>query len=234
MNTCKIYSLIDPRTGAIRYVGRTVQPLDFRLANHIRDAKVGKKCLRAAWVRELLNEGLRPLIRTLEIVPNEIARTKERQWTLELMGNGCDLVNSNVAGGGSVHPKTYVDWTPDIDQKLGMVADSVIAESIGVTRKAVSYRRKKLGIPASFDRTRNTPPPPMAGHNRIQLPDAIIERLGKEPDYILGDKIGVAKTVIAKARKARGIPPYAESTGNTGQYKKGNFPARWLKGSSNE
>jgi hypothetical protein len=223
----KIYTLLDPRTGERKYVGRTVQSLAQRLRQHVNDARK-KTNKRVAWVRELLALGLRPLIVLVDEVPEGMGKAAEIDWTLKLMAEGCDLVNDGIGRGGCEHPKKIVAWTDELDALLGTIADSIIAEKIGTTRKTVTYRREKLGIPASFDRTRNTPPPPMAGHNRIELPDHIVARLGQAPDYVLGNEIGVAKTVIARARKEHGIKPYAETTGRNGQYKDGNFPARWL------
>lgn len=229
MKTCTIYALLDPRTNTIKYVGRTVQPLEFRLRNHIRDAKIGKQHQRAIWIRELLDAETKPLIQKLEIVPNDLAHDAEREWTKRLLDEGHLLVNSNLAGGGCNHPKTRANWSPETRALLGQVADAVVAKLVGVTRKAVSYERAKLGIPASFDRTRNTPPPPMGGHNRIELPDSIINQLGMLADDKLAKIAGVSKKRIIRERHARGISSYAERTGNSGRYKTGNYPTRWLK-----
>lgn len=65
--------------------------------------------------------------------------------------------------------------------------------------------------------------------NAIKLPDDIISMLGTMPDYKLAEIAGVAKKTILRRRVALGIKSYAETSGNTGTYKKGNFPARWLK-----
>lgn len=229
MDTCKVYTLSDPRTGTIRYVGRTVQTLQQRLANHIGEARKGKLHPRAVWIRSVLDSGFLPTIAVVDSVPNENARNAEREWTKRLLDQGCDLVNSNLAGGGCTYPKKRAKWTPETLGMLGKVADAVIADMVGVTRKAVSYERTKLGIEAPFDRTRNVPPPPMAGHNRVELSDDVIALLGTMPDYKLAAIAGVSKKRIIAERHRRSVSSFAEQTGNTGQYKKGNFPARWLQ-----
>jgi len=71
-------------------------------------------------------------------------------------------------------------------------------------------------------------PPAMGGHNKLALPTEVEERLGKLPDYQLAAIIGCCKTVIARRRREKGIPSYAETTGNDGKIKKGNYPKRWL------
>ncbi len=49
-----IYGLVDPRDYKVRYVGRTSQRMDKRLAHHIFAAKSGKKTPVYDWLRSLL------------------------------------------------------------------------------------------------------------------------------------------------------------------------------------
>lgn len=52
-----IYVLKDPDTNEIRYVGKTIKPLDSRLANHIYHAKKPKhRNKRLNWIRSLLKQ----------------------------------------------------------------------------------------------------------------------------------------------------------------------------------
>ena len=68
----RFYALIDPRDGAIRYVGRTVSALNIRLNSHIRTSVKGKSnSPKAQWIRELVSVGLSPVIRLLEEVDVE-------------------------------------------------------------------------------------------------------------------------------------------------------------------
>lgn len=222
-----IYGLVDPRTDEIRYVGKTIQPLQMRLQQHVWNARTEHTTHKTArWIKELCDLRMKPRITLLEEVPAARWRQAERHWAEyceSLRGLTNDMFRTGAGG-----TRSYVSrWTPELEARLGIDPDAVIADAMGITRKAVSYRRRVLGIPASFNRERNTPPPPMAGHNRITLPDATIARLGTEPDYVLGNELGVAKTVIARERRARGIAPYATQSGRTGQFQKGNFPARW-------
>jgi hypothetical protein len=64
----------------------------------------------------------------------------------------------------------------------------------------------------------------------IELPGHIVSQLGQLPDYRLAEVAGLNKSVIRRCRIRLGIPSYADKTGNTGRYKSGNYPARWLKG----
>ena len=229
MRQVAIYALSDPRSGIVYYVGRTWQPLVMRLQQHVWRSRTGRDtCGRAVWIKSLWEQGVKPAITPLEMVDEADWPQAEWRWIVHFRSAGAPLVNEAAAGAGGTRSH-IIEWTPELDARLGVEADSVIAEELGVTRKAVSYRRRVLKIPASFNRARNTPPPPRGGWNRKELPPEIIARLGTEPDYKLGEELGVVKTVIARARRARGIKPYAELTGNTGRYAKGNYPARWKK-----
>jgi hypothetical protein len=210
-------------------VGRTKQPLPLRLRQHMDQARRRKNGgfkftnPRVEWIRSLFEQERKPQIKLLESVPIEFQRQAEAHW----MQKVSDLVNSGSANQGGT--RSYVaEWTPEREAQLGKVADSILAEEMGITRKAVTYRRAVLGIPASYDSSRMKPPPAMAGHNRITLPDNIMELLGKMPDWKLGNLAGVSKYTIGRARHELNIPSYAESTGNNGHYKQGHFPTRWL------
>lgn len=70
----------------------------------------------------------------------------------------------------------------------------------------------------------------VAGHNRVDLPTEILEQLGRLQDYQLAAQAGVSKTVIAQRRRELAIPSYAEQSGNTGQFRKGQPHPRWSRG----
>ena len=61
-----IYSLTDPITNQIRYVGKTVN-LEQRLYNHINHAKTMKyKRHVCYWINSLLKQGKLPIMNVLE------------------------------------------------------------------------------------------------------------------------------------------------------------------------
>ncbi len=57
--TASIYTLTDPRTSEVRYVGVTAGSLEVRLKGHLR---YKGKDHRTAWVRSLLAVGVTPVI----------------------------------------------------------------------------------------------------------------------------------------------------------------------------
>ncbi len=224
-----IYLLSDPRTKAPFYVGRTIQPLRLRLAQHWQTAgRKDRVNTKADKIRELRALGIKPLIDVIETVPFEEWQEAERFWIEYFRFFGIKLANANNGGGGGT--QSYVTtWTPELDAQLGVVADAVIAGQMGITRKAVTYRRSVLGIPASFDLRRMKPPPPMGGWNAKKFSEEELARLGLAPDYVVAKELGTNKSTIARLRRERGIDPYATKTGHNGQYQAGHFPTRWLK-----
>ena len=225
----QIYALIDPRNNQIRYVGKTVNPLISRLREHIWTSRTNRsKCRRALWIKELCELNLKPEIALLETVNESEWKDAERRWEKKLKKQGFALLNDKPTGGGCGRNNKRIEWTKELIDELGKIPDAIIAEKLGVTRKAVNYKRSSLGIKASFDRTRNTPPS-MAGWNKKSLPDAAIEKLGKLPDYILAKEYNVSKKTISRARNELKIKPYAQSTGNNGQFQKGQPHPRWQR-----
>lgn len=223
-----IYGLIDPLTQQLRYVGRTIQPLAIRLRQHIETSKRKKSMSgKCQWIRSLLRVGVKPEIFEIERVTLKASPEAEGTWIAYFRYIGAALLNEqshNVGGSRSY----VVDWTEERIARLGKIPDEDYAKELGVDRKTIEYKRNKLGISKCGQR-HFVPPPPMGGWNRIELPQHVIDQLGKAPDYILGNEIGVGKSVIARARKERGIPDYSAIHGHPTRYKDGNNPARWEK-----
>jgi len=100
MNMTYIYALSDPRTNAIRYVGKSNDP-DRRLQDHIVQAP-RNKYRTARWVNSLIQQGLVPGIEILEEVVDSEWQVSERKWILLCRAQGCDLTN-HTDGGEGVH-----------------------------------------------------------------------------------------------------------------------------------
>lgn len=136
--SCSIYTLTDPRTDAIRYVGVTMFTLRQRLLDHIRKARWGEKTHRAAWIRQLLKLGLKPTINLLEETED---RYRECYWIAKLRAEGCDLVNTTNGGDG------FGKMTDDARQRLSerMKGSSPSVE----TRRKLSIARTGYITPQS-------------------------------------------------------------------------------------
>lgn len=89
-----IYGLVDPRNGAVCYVGQTICKLSKRLVEHCAAPHTKALC---KWVNELEREGLKPLIELLEEVPRECLNAYEDYWMGEMAYRGMYLLNARLS-----------------------------------------------------------------------------------------------------------------------------------------
>lgn len=95
--TSKIYSLSDPTTGEIRYVGKTKHKLDRRLRQHLSRSIAGGPQHVNKWIRLLQVNNISPVIELIEEV--EDWQTAERTWISYFITNGANLTNIDPGGG---------------------------------------------------------------------------------------------------------------------------------------
>ncbi|HOV78263.1 MAG TPA: hypothetical protein PLS24_09550 [Sedimentisphaerales bacterium] len=74
-----IYSLSDPRTRAVRYVGVTFRG-KARFNEHMSRAINGGKTHRDCWIRSLVTNGLKPEYSELEVGAGDGWQDRERHW----------------------------------------------------------------------------------------------------------------------------------------------------------
>lgn len=92
----ELYGLFCPRTGELRYVGKSVNAKQ-RLAGHISDAH--RKALPSScWIRSLLSDGLAPEMRVLAKVQESEWQEAERALIAGHRAAGTRLLN--IADGG--------------------------------------------------------------------------------------------------------------------------------------
>jgi hypothetical protein len=97
-----VYTIKDPRTGAIRYVGWTSKSLARRLNTHIQEA-ISKRArsYRAKWLLSLLSIGIRPVIEAIEHGNGDGWAEAERRWIAKFRADGARLVNATDGGEGT-------------------------------------------------------------------------------------------------------------------------------------
>lgn len=102
MATVYIYALRDPRSDAIRYIGKT-KSLRQRLEAHAQDAKSNKG--KAGWFAELAACGLTPEMVTLQVCDSDTWRDAEIAWIAKGRAAGWPLFNITDGGeeGGKLH-----------------------------------------------------------------------------------------------------------------------------------
>ena len=95
-----IYALLDPRDNEVRYIGKTTNPNN-RLSGHITECKKEQSThYRAKWVKSLLKENLKPLIKFLKICPLTDFVKYETEYIQLYKSN--KLTNSDETGQGNV------------------------------------------------------------------------------------------------------------------------------------
>ena len=94
----KIYTLSDPITKEIRYLGITKQSLNRRLSGHLYDTKSKKPTHKINWINSLLNNGYIPDIELLDEVDDDLAYIMEIYWISQLKSWEIHLTNSTLEG----------------------------------------------------------------------------------------------------------------------------------------
>jgi len=133
-----IYGLTDPRTGCIRYVGKTVN-ISQRVKRHIYKAKKGEMGHKANWIRSMLRENLYPVALTLEICPEERWEQAEKIWIASLRRSGYPLTNAAYGGEGSCGRKGQRN-SPEHRARISVAMRGKNKGKKGFTLKALHIR----------------------------------------------------------------------------------------------
>lgn len=98
-NKTFIYTLSDPRTNEVRYVGKT-NNLNYRLKKHIKESK-NKQTHKEKWIDSLIFKGLLPIIEILDVVNENEWCFYETYWISQFKTWGFELTNGTSGGEGS-------------------------------------------------------------------------------------------------------------------------------------
>lgn len=93
-----LYSLHEPDTGAVRYVGKSVRG-ETRLAEHCRASGARGRSRRAKWLRSLRREGLRPACSVIARFETQAdLDAAEVEWIAAARAAGANLTNLTSGG----------------------------------------------------------------------------------------------------------------------------------------
>lgn len=96
-----IYTLTDPNTLIIRYVGKTKRKLIDRFYSHVSNHRLNQETShKNSWIKSLKNNGQRPIIEILDIVPDNEWEFWEQYWISQLLSWGYKLTNMTKGGEG--------------------------------------------------------------------------------------------------------------------------------------
>ena len=97
-----IYGLTEPKTGEIRYIGKTIQSPEKRYAAHLTPSSLKKTDHRACWLKGLLSQGQKPglVVLRADIQVEEQLDQEEIELIAFCRDIGFRLVNLNAGGEG--------------------------------------------------------------------------------------------------------------------------------------
>lgn len=141
MEIINIYTLSDPITNEIRYVGQTkYQNLEKRLDGHL---KCRDNTHRSYWIKSIVKKGLKPKIDLIETVDKEMSSDSEKFWIMMFKFWGFNLCNLTEGGESSTtkHIIRTKKWCNNISE--GKIK-SKFKHTID-SRKKMSISAKKRG-----------------------------------------------------------------------------------------
>jgi hypothetical protein len=100
MDKVKIYSLSDPITNEVMYIGRTKARLSARLSSHYHCSR-HNSTPRDIWIANLRNNNLKPIMKVIEDVEESIWREKEKYWISYYREINPNLTNLSEGGEGA-------------------------------------------------------------------------------------------------------------------------------------
>ena len=105
----KIYTLSNPITGDVRYIGKTIHKLSERLNGHIKEATKNKNnSYKNNWINSLLKAGIQPIISLIDEVEENNWQLIEEYWISQFKTWGFKLTNL-TDGGDGIKSKEHQD-----------------------------------------------------------------------------------------------------------------------------
>jgi hypothetical protein len=139
MKPVKIYMLIDPITNEVRYVGKTVGNIKYRLSAHISEAKrKTSKSHKNSWIQSLLNEGLKPKVKLLEETLEDWEKLE--QYWINYYPN---LTNHSI--GGDSGALGVIPSKETIQKRIDSIKEGIASGRIDYTERAKKISQAHLG-----------------------------------------------------------------------------------------
>lgn len=139
-----IYTLSDPITDIVKYVGKSVNPKD-RLRCHIKDAKTKRRNnLSCNWIKSLLNKNIKPKMDIIDEIEGEW-EWLEIYWIEQFKAWGFKL--KNLTNGGDYNPMSNPISRKKLSDKLKNIPKSQKhKDKISQTKIGVSVHTEEQKI----------------------------------------------------------------------------------------
>jgi hypothetical protein len=191
----KIYRLVDPITGEIKYIGKTHTSLSERLRNHINGAKRSSSPTRKEkWILELREKNIMPIIELIKDVDKSTWRDEERKWIQYAKDVGWPILNLKRGGDGYDNITHSDEFKMKLSRKmkgnkygLGFKWTPEQREKMMASRKE-PWNKGKKGLYTKPDEFRKACSVWMSGekHHQVKLSDARVIELRRR--FNLGEK----------------------------------------------
>jgi hypothetical protein len=149
-----IYGLYDPRDNEIKYIGKSKHPKE-RLVEHIYEGRYMLcDCRKNRWVKELLENELKPYFQIIEEVNDFYGQEREKFWIRFYRDNGFELTNDTDGGDGLQY--TDSEESKAVKKKISNTKQGH-QDSIGIKRKSMNGKptsSKYTGVSWSKDKKR--------------------------------------------------------------------------------
>jgi group I intron endonuclease len=164
----KIYTLKDPFTQEVRYVGKTKNDLIKRLYEHCTERNLIKNSHKNNWIKKLKKQDTRPIIELIELTENW--KEREAYWIKYFRDKGINLTNETDGGDGCIGIKRsqeYIEKLINIKRKNGTlkrsaecrkkISDSHKGKKMSDNHKEIllSYSTKKMKRIIQYDLNMN-------------------------------------------------------------------------------
>jgi hypothetical protein len=125
-----IYALMDPRTAKIRYIGKT-NNLNRRYSQHLKGRDDQKMTPARAWIKSLVNQGLKPNMMLIDSCAEDQWHDLERHYIKRFRDEGHDILNMAEGGNQPYCP-------PEIRKEIGK-------RSAAIRQKGIWYMLRFFG-----------------------------------------------------------------------------------------
>jgi hypothetical protein len=193
-----VYVLLNPITKEVFYVGVTIKNLNDRLLTHIWSSNHKSKSKKSEFIKQLLDNGISPIIQTIEVVKDGINQyDREKFWIAYYKEQGSNLVNSTIGGMGLVG----FEYSQEIRQKISLAhqgkvitAEQKLKQSIAMTGRTLTEAHKKKLSEAGKGRT----------PSKESILKSSLARKGKLQPKTAGEKNGRAILTNQQANEIKG------------------------------
>lgn len=143
-----IYTLSDPITMEIKYVGQTNEPkrrFNDHISSSINENSDLYNTYKARWIRKLISNDLMPIIKIIEECENlEQSNLREKYHIDKFTNEGCRLTNSYVSD--------VTEFSKDTKEKMsnakkGKKLEEIVGEEKAIELKKYYSERVKLNNP---------------------------------------------------------------------------------------